>query len=62
MTTSGTISVPEDDIQIINDNVIAFKIENTNADDAGFNLPKTGGMGTMLFTIGGIVLMAEQLL
>lgn len=57
VTTSGTISVPEDDIQIINDNVIAFKIENTNADDAGFNLPKTGGMGTMLFTIGGIVLM-----
>lgn len=58
VTTSGTISVPngDDDIQI-NGNVISFKIENTSAEDAGFNLPKTGGMGTMLFTIGGIVLM-----
>ena len=24
----------------------------------GFNLPATGGMGTYLFTIGGLVIMA----
>lgn len=41
----------------ITGNVISFQVENTSAEDAGFDLPKTGGIGTMLFTVGGILLM-----
>ena len=29
---------------------------------SGFNLPATGGMGTYLFTIGGLVIMAGAVL
>ena len=36
---------------------LALGVDNTNYEDAGFQLPKTGGMGTMLFTIAGIILM-----
>lgn len=36
---------------------LALGVDNTNYEDAGFNLPVTGGMGTMLFTIAGILLM-----
>lgn len=36
---------------------ISFKVKNTSSDDAGFQLPKTGGMGTMIFTVAGILLM-----
>ena len=32
----------------------AFSVQN----DKGFNLPSTGGMGTYLFTIAGLVIMA----
>ena len=33
-------------------------VDNTNYEDAGLQLPKTGGMGTLIFTIAGIILMA----
>lgn len=36
------------------DGVISLDITNNK----GFNLPATGGMGTYLFTIGGLVIMA----
>ena len=41
----------------VNKNVISFNVQNTSSDDAGFQLPTTGGMGTMIFTIAGILLM-----
>ena len=36
----------------------AFTVQNNK----GFNLPATGGMGTYLFTIGGLVIMAGAVL
>lgn len=36
-------------------NIFEFKVENHKP---GFNLPTTGGMGTVLFTAGGLVIMA----
>ena len=36
---------------------LVLGVDNTNYEDAGFDLPVTGGMGTMLFTIAGILLM-----
>lgn len=54
--TATGIKVQDQSIQI-NGNVISFNVVNTSAEDAGFELPKTGGMGTMLFTVGGILLM-----
>lgn len=36
-------------------NVISFKVMNA---EPGFELPTTGGMGTVLFTAGGLVIMA----
>lgn len=49
----GTVSVDDNDT-----NKITFDVQNTSSEDAGFNLPQTGGMGTMIFTIAGIILMA----
>lgn len=40
------------------DGVISLDITNNK----GFNLPATGGMGTYLFTIGGLVIMAGAVL
>lgn len=37
-----------------NDGIVSVDVENQK----GFSLPSTGGMGTYLFTIGGIVIMA----
>ena len=45
------------DNEAINKNTISFNIQNTSSADAGFQLPTTGGMGTMIFTIAGILLM-----
>lgn len=44
----------EDDPVVLN-NIFKFKVENKKP---GFNLPTTGGMGTVLFTAGGLVIMA----
>lgn len=48
------ISLTTEEIQAINNGIIPVDIENNK----GFTLPSTGGMGTYLFTIGGIVIMA----
>lgn len=37
------------------DNIFEFQVKN---DKPGFELPTTGGMGTVLFTAGGLVIMA----
>lgn len=42
------------ELQGIENGIIPVNIENNK----GFTLPSTGGMGTYLFTIGGIVIMA----
>ena len=42
----------------ITGNTRSSKVQNTSSEDAGFNLAQTGGMGTMIFTIAGIILMA----
>lgn len=47
MIVAGSASVSK--------NVFSFKIGNTKP---GFELPTTGGMGTVLFTAGGLVIMA----
>ena len=40
----------------ISGNTLRFKVVNSNK--ANFELPNTGGMGTLVFTVGGILLMA----
>ena len=49
----GTMIVT--DATTVNGKVISFKLGNTKP---GFELPTTGGMGTVLFTAGGLVIMA----
>lgn len=56
VTTTGSIQVGEDSA-VVNTNVVSFNVVNTSADDAGFQLPTTGGMGTVMFTVCGILLM-----
>lgn len=55
MTSDGTIKLKEK--ATVNTKVISLIVENTSAEDAGFTLPTTGGMGTTIFTIVGILLM-----
>lgn len=57
VTADGTIKLYENTAEIVDDNTVSFKVENTSAEDAGFQLPTTGGMGTLLFTVAGILLM-----
>ena len=47
---NGTVSIDK--------NIVSFNVQNTSSEDAGFQLPTTGGMGTMIFTIAGILIMA----
>lgn len=42
------------EVTVDNNGIAAFDVRNTQ----GFTLPTTGGMGTYLFTIGGVVLIA----
>lgn len=58
VTNGSTAKVDGIAVSGTNQNVISFNLENINNDDAGFTLPVTGGMGTMIFTILGIALMA----
>lgn len=39
-------------------NTVTIDILNTSNKDAEFELPSTGGMGTILFTVGGLFVMA----
>ncbi|MGI6007196.1 MAG: SpaH/EbpB family LPXTG-anchored major pilin [Ruminococcus sp.] len=55
-TATGTIKIRGNVTS--SNNVISLDVENTSSDDAGFTLPTTGGMGTMIFTILGVLLMA----
>lgn len=55
VTSDGTIKLKEK--ATVNTKVISLIVENTSAEDAGFTLPTTGGMGTTIFTIVGILLM-----
>lgn len=52
-SVNGT-ELTEEELQGIENGIIPVNIENNK----GFTLPSTGGMGTYLFTIGGIVIMA----
>lgn len=38
------------------------RLTTTITNNKGFNLPSTGGMGTYIFTIGGLVVMAGAVL
>lgn len=40
------------------DNYLEFGVVNKTSSESGFILPNTGGMGTLIFTVGGILLMA----
>lgn len=48
------VGEPGEEIQT-GDNIFEFVVKN---EKPGFNLPTTGGMGTVLFTAGGLVIMA----
>lgn len=54
---SGTI-VNQTITDTPDDNVLELGVTNKTSDEAGFELPNTGGMGTLIFTVGGILLMA----
>ncbi len=56
VTNTGTVQVDE---IVMAQNITSFDVINISSDDAGFTLPVTGGMGTMIFTILGIALMAS---
>lgn len=58
VTNGSTATVDGIAVTGINQNVISFNLENISDADADFTLPVTGGMGTMIFTILGIALMA----
>ena len=52
---TATGSMVEENTTATNGNMLSFKLMNTKP---GFELPTTGGMGTVLFTAGGLVIMA----
>lgn len=55
---SATVDGKPIDINTIENGVVPVNIEN----HSGFTLPGTGGMGTYIFTIGGLVVMAGAVL
>ena len=62
LETSGgaEIYVAKDDTNAgvkIDDTTISFKVVNKTAKEGLFNLPVTGGAGTVIFTMAGILLM-----
>ena len=54
VTVSGAVQQTSELEKDSNTHYYTFTVENQK----GFSLPSTGGMGTYLFTIGGIVIMA----
>lgn len=56
VTSSGTIKLRGS--AAVNQNKVSFEVENTASSDAGLVLPVTGGAGTILFTLAGILLMS----
>lgn len=54
VTVSGAVKGNTDLVKDESTHYYTFTVEN----QPGFSLPETGGMGTYLFTIGGIVIMA----
>lgn len=52
-TISGD-GITEGEVTVINNGIAEFEVKNTK----GFTLPTTGGMGTYIFTIGGVLLIA----
>ena len=55
---NGKTDTTDDNITTeVNDGYVNTKITNTQ----GFTLPTTGGMGTVLFTAGGVLLMGAGL-
>ena len=42
----------------ITNETISLDVENTSSEEANFILPSTGGMGTLIFTVGGLFVMA----
>lgn len=52
---SASNIVPKESVEI-SKNTLKFKVVNSNK--ANFELPNTGGTGTLMFTVGGILLMA----
>ena len=57
VTASGSAALNGQVTISDNSTTISFKVQNTSSDEAGFQLPTTGGMGTMMFTIAGILIM-----
>lgn len=55
VTSEGTIVINAGENSIVN-NVLQFDVVNEKT-DTDFDLPATGGMGTMIFTVAGILLM-----
>lgn len=53
--STATGSTIKADSVSVDKNVLLLGVENTSYD--GFDLPATGGMGTMVFTVAGILLM-----
>ncbi len=58
VTSSGTITICDPSVVDNAKNVVDFHVVNTSSEDAGFTLPVTGGMGTLIFTVAGVLLMA----
>lgn len=56
VTSEGTIVIDKDNPVSIAKNVLQFDVVNEKT-DTDFDLPATGGMGTMIFTVAGILLM-----
>ena len=55
---TGISSNPETNPDPVFNNTVTIDVLNTSSDDADFTLPSTGGMGTLIFTVGGLFVMA----
>ena len=64
VTTTGdnklysTDSFKEDKGYSCSGDTLTIKVQNISEDEADFTLPSTGGMGTLIFTVGGLFVMA----